>query len=156
MIRYHTDHVGVSYSTQKYDDDDLLSMVHAGVDFRWQHVNGFRVQAEWMDRSGDDRDPLDNPAISVNADAWYFQVSKRWHRASEGGHPKWYEFAIQIDDIDLNKNTDTNGDKTTTAFALNYSPQPFLILKAEYDIVNENNGSDVDNNVFWFSAIAEF
>ncbi len=148
--------VGFSYSDQKYDDDDLLTMTHTGVDVRWQNDAGYRVQAEWMDRGGDDRDPLDNPAISVDASSWYVQVSKRWHSAKTGADASWYEVVLQMDEIDLNEATDTNGDKTVSAIAFNYSPQPFLILKAEYDFVTENAGADVDNDVFWLSAIAEF
>jgi hypothetical protein len=144
---------GISYGYEKYDEKDSLEMVHFGGDLRFLHSSGFRIQAEFMDRSGGELTDTNN--ISIDAMGWYFQISKRFIN-NTSKFLKFMEPAVQIDFIDLNKHYDTNRDMLTIALALMYSPVENYLLKFEYDIVNEQFGENVDNNTFWASIVVEF
>jgi len=146
---------GISLGTQKYDPDNTLRMTHTGFDVRFLHNSGVRLQAEYMKRSGDDNAEDLARGISADALGWYVQLSKRF--VSKGKKWLYYlEPVVQVDFIDLNTATETNGDKVTTALGFIYSPEPFYLVKFEYDVVKELHGSKVSNNVFWGSIVVEF
>ena len=126
-----------------------------GADLRFLHNSGFRVQAEYMVRSGDDNEVDLGKGVSADALGWYAQVSKRFVVQGK----KWINYiepVVQVDFIDNNTNADTNGDKLTTALGVIFSPEPFYLIKFEYDIVNEVNGESVDNNKLWLAVVMEF
>jgi hypothetical protein len=128
-------------------------MTHAGVDGRYLHNSGFRIQAEYMRRTGDD-----NPAdlvkgIAADANGWVFQVSKR---QLFNDRKSFFEPVFQIDGIDLNEHTDTNADKITSAVGLVFSPVEHYMIKTEYDWVSERHGAPVKNNKVWAALVAEF
>ena len=68
----------------------------------------------------------------------------------------FYEPVFQIDGIDLNEHTDTNGDKITSAIGLIVSPVQNYLIKTEYDWVSERHGAPVKNNKVWVAVVAEF
>lgn len=144
--------LGTSFGYEKYDDNDSLDMVHLAADLRYLHKSGFRIQAEYMDRSGDEL--TDTNDVSIDAYGWYFQVSKRF--MPKANFVEFIEPAFQVDLIDLNKHYDNNNDKLTYAVALIYSPINNYLIKFEYDFVQEITGPDVDNNVFWAAIVVEF
>lgn len=149
--------LGFSYGAQKYDPADLKEMTHTGGDIRYLHSTGFRIQAEYMVRDGDDDSPLlAATGISAKAKGWYFQASKRFVSVNN----EWVNYiepVFQIDYIDLNTGLANDAtQKRTTAIGLIYSPEPFYMFKFEYDIVTETGGAAVDNNVFWASVVMEF
>lgn len=145
--------IGGSYATEKYDPAGERVLTHAGVDARYLHPNGFRIQAEYMRRSGDD-----NPADLVNgvaadANGWTFQTSKRM---LFNNRKSFYEPVFQIDSIDLNEHADTNGDELTSAIGFLLSPVEHFLVKTEYDFVSERHGEPVRNNKFWAAVVVEF
>ena len=147
--------VGFSYATQKYDPEETRELTHMGADLRFLHNSGFRVQAEYMVRSGDDNEVDLGKGVSADALGWYAQVSKRFVVQGK----KWINYiepVVQVDFIDNNTNADTNGDQFTTALGVIFSPEPFYLIKFEYDIVNEVNGESVDNNKLWLAVVMEF
>ena len=147
--------VGASFATQKYDPEGVKELTHKALDLRFLHSSGFRVQAEFMIRSGDDNEPDLERGISANAEGWYFQASRRF--VFEG--KRWLNYiepVVQVDYIDNNVNTDTNGDKLTTALGFIFSPEPFYLIKFEYDFVQEVHGESVDNNKLWLAVVLEF
>ena len=93
--------------------------------------------------------------IGADADGWYVQLSKRsW--VDWGEKQGYVEGVVMIDEIDLNKNTQTNGDRRTISLGANYSPEPHLIFKLEYDFVEELSGPSIPNDIFWASMVVEF
>ena len=145
--------VAGSYATQKYDPANEKVMTHAGVDARYLHDSGFRIQAEYMKRGGDDNAVDLVKGIAADANGWVFQVSKR---QLFNERKSFIEPVFQIDGIDLNEHTDTNGDKTVSAAGLVISPVRHYLIKFEYDWVKENRGTSVKNNKVWFALVAEF
>lgn len=142
-----------SFVTQKYDDAGMLSMEHRAVDIRWLHNSGFRIQAEWMKRFGDD--PIGYTGTnSVEALGWYAQVSHRF--LFDSSWATYLEPVIQVDYIDNNRNTETNGDRYTTAIGMIWSPETNYLIKFEYDIVGERYGTQMDNNKLWIAVVLEF
>ena len=128
----------------------------AGVDLRVMHESGLRLQAEFMDRTGDD-DPaiLAAKDIAAKARGWYVQVS--WQLFTDAHKFVHYiKPVIQVDGIDLNRNTATNSDRVTTAIGLVYAPQPHVYVKFEYDFVTERHGKSIDNDTLWLSTVWEF
>lgn len=145
----------LSFVTQKYDPDATKTMNHYAAEFRFLHSSGLRFQAEYMVRTGDNN-PVDYAkGIAANAYGWYAQVSKRFV-VKDNDWINYLEPVFQVDYIDLDKNAKTNGDKMTYAIGLIYSPEPYYLIKFEYDIVDEVNGVKVDNNTFWGSVVLEF
>ncbi len=147
--------LGFSYGTQKYDSANEKEMAHTGVDLRYVHKSLWRLQAEYMKRSGDDNEVDLAAGISAKALGWSAQVSKRFYVKNN----KWLNFiepAVQIDWIDLNTKEDTNQDQLTTAVALIYSPEPYFLVKFEYDLVKEQSGEKLANNVLWLAGVLEF
>jgi hypothetical protein len=145
--------VAVSYAAQKYDDDNEREMTNVGADVRYLHRNGLRLQAEFAKRSGDDNEEDLEHGISADAYGWLFQASKR-QLFNNGA--SYFEPVFQIDAIDLNKNEDTNSDKTVSAIGLVISPVKNYLIKFEYDWVKENHGEPVRNNKLWIAMVAEF
>ncbi len=145
--------VAGSYGNEKYDDKDSLSMIHFGADIRYLHNSGFRIQAEYIKRSGDEL--TNTNTISIDASAWYFQLSKRFV-SETSKYMKFIEPAFQLDYIDINEHFDTNSDRLTYALALIYSPVENYLIKFEYDVVKEKYGTSIDNNVFWGAIVVEF
>ncbi|MDY6950357.1 MAG: hypothetical protein SWE60_02505 [Thermodesulfobacteriota bacterium] len=147
--------VGFSYGTLKYDPDDEMELNFVGGDLRFLHGSGFRVQAEYMKRSGDDNPPDLANGISADAEGWYVLLSKRF--VFEGKEFLHYiEPAFQVDSIDLDTHTDTNRDQVTYALGLIYSPEENYLLKFEYDFVDEVEGESIDNNKLWAAVVVEF
>lgn len=145
--------VAVSYATQKYDDEGELGMTHMGMDVRYLHHNGLRFQGEFAKRTGDDN-PFDLAhGISADAYGWVVQVSKR---QLFNNRKSFWEPVFQIDTIDLNEHTDTDGDKTVSAVGLLVSPVQNYLLKFEYDWVKEKHGEPIRNNKLWLALVAEF
>lgn len=142
-----------SYAAQTYDPDGERMMKHAGVDARYLHPNGFRIQTEYMKRSGDDNPADLENGIAAAANGWVFQTSKR---VLFNNRKSFYEPVFQIDSIDLNEHTDTNGDKITSAIGFLLSPVEHYLLKTEYDFVSERHGAPIKNNKFWAAVVAEF
>ena len=148
--------LGFSYGAQKYDPEEEKEMSHTGADLRYLHKTGWRFQGEYMVRDGDDDTPLlTATGISAKALGWYAQVSKRFVTKNVSWM-HYFEPVVQVDFIDLNTNLNDDSEKLTTAFGFIFSPEPYYLLKFEYDIVDEKGGPDVDNNVFWASVVMEF
>lgn len=149
--------VAVSGSSQRYDPTNTKKMKFVASDLRWVHYSGFRIQAEYMQRSGDEHEgDLADYGVSIDAKGWYAQVSKRFKPAKPREFFYYIEPALQFDDIDLNTSVDNNKDLFTTSLALVYSPEQYYLLKFEYDFVKENNGESLRNNMFWASIVVEF
>lgn len=148
---------GISYATQAYTEEagEDLNQTHTGFDFRYENTSGVSVQAEWLQRDGDDLSVLTDPNISVEAGGWYLQVAKKFLQ-NAGPRMHYLELVLQLDKIDLNKRTDTNKDLTTQSVGLIWSPEEFMQVKLEYDIVSEDSGADIDNNVFWAAVVYQF
>jgi hypothetical protein len=145
--------VAASIATQKYNPEGTRGMTHAGVDARYLHRNGFRIQTEYMRRTGDDNPPDLAKGIAADANGWVFQVSKRQLFNSR---KSFYEPVFQIDGIDLNEHTNTNGDRIVSAVGLMLSPVEHYMVKFEYDWVSERNGAPIKNNKVWLAVVAEF
>lgn len=141
-----------SFGYEKYDVKDSLKMTHMGADIRFLHKSGVRIQGEYMKRSGGELS--DTNKVSIDANGWYFQVSKRFVKKSK--YMQFIEPAIQIDYIDLNEHYENNNDLLTISPALMYSPVKNYMVKLEYDFVKEQAGTEVDNNMIWTSIIVEF
>ena len=145
-----------SYGAQKYDPAEEKEMTHTGADLRFLHNTGWRFQGEYMVRDGDDDTPLlAATGISAKALGWYAQVSKRFI-VENNEWINYFEPVIQIDYIDLNTNLNDATEKQTMAFGLIYSPEPYYLVKFEYDIVKEKGGPEINNNMFWASVVMEF
>lgn len=148
--------LGLSYVTQDYDNHDVtgeaLNQTHIGFDLRYTNNSGYRIQAEYLKREGDDHATLANDKISVEADGWYFQTSKKFNLSANSS----IEYVIQYDKIDLNKYTDTNDDKSTLSFGIIYTPENYVQFKFEYDSVSEDSGQEIDNDVVWFASVFQF
>jgi len=149
--------LGVSYATHTYAEEagKDLEQTHIGFDLRYQNSSGFSVQSEYLQRDGDDLAVLAKPEISVEASGWYIQVAQKVLQNS-GPRMKYLELVFQIDKIDLNENTNTNGDKTTISPGLIWSPEDYMLVKFEYDMVDEDSGDDIDNDVVWMAAVYQF
>jgi hypothetical protein len=145
--------IGVSLATQKYDPAGTRRMTHAGIDGRYLHRSGFRFQGEYMRRSGDDNSADLSRGIAADADGWYAQVSKRM---PFNNGKSYYEPVFQIDGIDLNRATTTNGDLITSAVGLVLAPVSHYLVKFEYDFVQEHHGAKLNNDKVWFALVAEF
>ena len=149
-----------SFGNQKYDDAEEMTMMHTGADIRYLHSSGFRIQAEFMSRSGDELadsagEANNTNAVAMDASGWYLQVSKRW--VPQGNKfINFIEPAFQVDMIDLNIHNDANTDRMTYALALMYSPMRDYLIKFEYDIVQEMSGDAVDNDMIWAAIVVEF
>ena len=139
-----------SFVTQKYDDAGVLSMQHRAADIRWLHDGGFRIQAEWMKRFGDDPGEPTG-AQSVDARGWYAQASQRF--VFDNDWVYYLEPVVQVDYIDNNVHTDTNSDRYTTAIGLIWSPEENYLIKFEYDLVGERYGDSVSNDKLWLESI---
>jgi len=145
--------VAGSYATQYYDPAGERALTFAGVDARYLHPNGFRIQTEYMKRSGDDNPTDLENGIAAAANGWTFQVSKRQLFNSR---KSFYEPVFQIDSIDLNEHTATNADELTSAIGLVVSPVEHYIIRTEFDWVSERHGAPLRNNKFWAGIVAEF
>jgi hypothetical protein len=145
--------VGVSYATQKYDPAEQREMIHRGVDLRYVHSSGLRFQGEYMRRSGDDNAVDLAKGIAADANGWVAQVSRRF---PFNGRKSYVEPVFQVDAIDLNEHTDTNGDKLYTAIGAVFSPVQNYLVKFEYDWVKEVHGTKAKNNKLWLALVAEF
>lgn len=147
----------VSGCYQKYDPANEKEMNYIAADMRWVHYSGFRFQGEYMRRSGDEHEEdLATYGISIDAEGWYAQVSKRFRPAKQKRFFYYIEPAFQIDYIDLNTATQTNNDILTSAIAVVFSPEKYYLLKFEYDFVQEKYGESINNNMFWGSIVVEF
>ena len=158
-VGYQTNHAGgilnfgASFGTQKYDPLGQLSLIHTGFDVRYLHKSGWRLQSEFMKRSGDDN-PVDlERGVSADAFGWYTQVSRRIILPND---TSYIEPVVQVDWIDLDTDVPSNKDRLTTAVGLIYSPEPNYLLKFEYDFVQERSGIPFGNNKLWAALVVEF
>jgi hypothetical protein len=145
--------VGVSYATQKYDPAGEKEMTHSGFDVRYLHKSGLRFQGEYMRREGDDNAVDLTKGIAADANGWVAQVSRRFPFNSR---KSYIEPVFQVDAIDLNEHTQTNGDKMYSAVGLVLSPVQNYSVKFEYDWVKEVHGANIKNNKLWLALVAEF
>ena len=153
--------IGFSYATQQYNTGSPKGnnpLNHFGTDLRISHESGFGLQAEYMEREGEDN-TLDSSSVTADAEGWYVKVYQRMFEQ----HSRFVNFVdlvFQIDSIDTN---DMVGNSLLTlAPAIVYSPEAHLQLKLEYDIVLEHNGGSsfkrniINNDKIWLAIVVEF
>lgn len=153
--------VAGSWATQQYDPGDRRNrrLTHIGADLLMRHDSGFRIQAEWMKRTGGDNQVELDSGTTADADGWYVQLSQRTFEEA-GEYMNYLDFVFQVDGIDTNDME--RSALMTIAPALIWSPEPFLQIKAEYDFVLEHSSSggykmtDTHNNKFWAAVVVEF
>ena len=111
------------------------------------------MQAEWLRRRGDNNLVDLDDGVTANADAWYIQLSQRLFEGA-GKYMNYLEPVVQVDYVDINDMKQNS--VFTVAPGLVYSPEPFLQVKLEYDIVFDHTAGKKGDNVFWASIVLEF
>jgi hypothetical protein len=145
--------LGVSAGTQKYDTLEQRTVAHRGFDVRYLHNSGWRFQAEFMNRTGDDNPTDLAKGIAAKAQGWYTQVSRRITFRNE---QSFVEPVFQFDAVDLNRHVKDNKDLLTSAVGVVFSPIRHYQVKFEYDFVKERYGSPLSNNAAWAAVVVEF
>lgn len=149
--------VAVAGVSQKIDPTNTRISRHVAADFRYVHPNGFRIQAEWARRSGDEHvEDLATYGVSMDATGWYAQCSKRCKPVQANPYLYYIEPVFQVDYIDTNTHLKNNKDLITYAPGVVFSPVQYYLIKLEYDFVQERYGSAIRNNMFWASIVVEF
>ena len=138
---------GSSYSTGKYDDKSqyTLNFLGGDVNFQWQALN---VRGEYV------RGFVDGKDGGFNRDGFYLQAALKILQDKKIVH--YLEPVIRFDTINPNDKIADNSDQSRITLGLNYSPYPYYLLKAEYQLIREDNGKNLSNDGFQFMVVADF
>ncbi|MFQ5454857.1 MAG: porin [Nitrospirota bacterium] len=161
--------LGISYAKGNYDDASQREFKITVLDAKFNH-GGFEIRGEYAKRSGDDQ-TVDPPAtlesdgtvkndapFTVLADVkgYYLQTAYKVIQNQPSIH--YLEPLIRYDWSEGTKDDRSvaDGDEwSRITFGINYSPYPHYLVRAEYQIINEDK-VDKDNNGFALSAVVDF